>query len=97
MGDILEHWEQRVVVVVPGDLCLDHQHSDLVHLQVLLIDKAIDSNILVSHQQLAKERKEHLCGARQLPEGHSGHICSYVELSWMRLGYIKLLCVISLH
>ena len=41
MGDILEHWEQRVVVVVPGDLCLDHQHSDLLHLQVLF-DRAID-------------------------------------------------------
>ena len=38
MGDILEHWEQRVVVVVPGDLCLNHQHSDLLHLQVILID-----------------------------------------------------------
>ena len=34
MGDILEHWEQRVIVVVPGDLCHNHQHSDLLHLQV---------------------------------------------------------------
>ena len=42
MGDILEHWEQRVVLVVPGDLCLDHQHSDLLHLQVLVINKATD-------------------------------------------------------
>lgn len=42
MGDILEHWEQRVVVVVPGDLSLDHQHSELLHLQVLLVAKSVE-------------------------------------------------------
>ena len=36
MGDILDHWEQRVVAVVPGDLCHDHRGGAAPHLQVLL-------------------------------------------------------------
>ena len=81
MGDILEHWEQRVVVVVPGDLCHNHQHSDLLHLQVLNVSHKKDykldyqslkwqkKTLIVSHQRLVKERKKHLFGVRQLPEG----------------------------
>ena len=28
IGDILEQWEQRVIVVVPGDLCSDHRGGE---------------------------------------------------------------------
>ena len=37
VGDILEQWEQRVVVVAPGDLCLDHRPGDMPHLQVHMV------------------------------------------------------------
>ena len=30
----MEHWEQRVVVVVPGDLCHDHRVGDTEHMLV---------------------------------------------------------------
>lgn len=46
VGDILEHWEQRVVVVTPGDLCLDHRAGDLPHLQAPL-SRSSDSRALV--------------------------------------------------
>ena len=73
MGDILEHWEQRVVVVVPGDLCLDHQHGDHLHLQVLFKSYRADIAAINSHQHLAKEKTEHLCGAQLLQEGKFSH------------------------
>ena len=33
VGDILEQWEQRVVVVVPGDLCSDHRGGEQAFMQ----------------------------------------------------------------
>ena len=35
VGDILDHWEQRVVAVVPGDLSHNHRGGPQPHLQVL--------------------------------------------------------------
>ena len=34
VGDILEQWQQRVVVVVPGDLCSDHRAGEQAFMQV---------------------------------------------------------------
>ena len=94
MGDILEHWEQRVVVVVPGDLCLDHQHSDLLHLQVLLIDdEAVDPNIAgLNFSATNTSGRKGKSSCVELNNCQKVAIRSYTylvaELSWMELGFI---------
>ena len=37
VGDILEQWEHRVVVLVPGDLCNDHRFLYKLGINMVLV------------------------------------------------------------
>lgn len=46
VGDILEQWQQRVVVVVPGDLCSDHRAGEQAFMQGLAERSGLKGEVL---------------------------------------------------
>ena len=86
IGDILEQWEQRVVVVVPGDLCSDHRAGEQAFMQVSRRSCSSSTRTTRSGRQSTWWVEEDLQGGREaLPAEEHSSLMIRLNIGWVSL------------